>query len=58
MQTPFPGVLGGWREDIQGALRRDSLTLDRDVFVTTNFGQVQGFKVKTKKKKLFIKYNL
>uniref|UniRef100_A0A1B0EU02 Carboxylesterase type B domain-containing protein n=1 Tax=Lutzomyia longipalpis TaxID=7200 RepID=A0A1B0EU02_LUTLO len=44
-QTPFPGVLGGWREDLQGKLRRDSLTLDRDVFVTTNYGQVQGFKV-------------
>ncbi|XP_055713537.1 cholinesterase [Phlebotomus papatasi] len=44
-QTPFPGVLGGWREDLQGKLRRDSLQLDRDVFVTTNYGQVQGFKV-------------
>ncbi|XP_058446589.1 acetylcholinesterase isoform X1 [Malaya genurostris] len=45
VQTPFPGVLGGWREDLQGKLRRDSLQLDRDVFVTTNYGQVQGFKV-------------
>lgn len=45
VQTPFPGVLGGWREDLQGKQRRDSLLLDRDVFVTTNHGQVQGFKV-------------
>lgn len=44
-QTPFPGILGGWREDLQGKQRRDSLQLDRDVFVTTNYGQVQGFKV-------------
>lgn len=46
MQTPFPGILGGWREDLQGKQRRDSLLLDRDVFVTTNYGQVQGFKVR------------
>lgn len=46
VQTPFPGILGGWREDLQGAQRRDSLLLDRDVFVTTNYGQVQGFKVR------------
>lgn len=46
MQTPFPGVLGGWRQDLQGKLRRDSLILDRDIFVTTNYGQVQGFKVR------------
>ncbi|XP_030377573.1 acetylcholinesterase [Scaptodrosophila lebanonensis] len=44
-RTPFPGILAGWREDLQGKQRRDSLTLDRDVFVTTNYGQVQGFKV-------------
>ncbi|XP_063824783.1 cholinesterase [Ostrinia nubilalis] len=41
----FPGVLGGWREDLQGRERRDSRQLKRDIFVTTNFGQVQGFKV-------------
>ncbi|XP_049882214.1 acetylcholinesterase isoform X2 [Pectinophora gossypiella] len=41
----FPGVLGGWREDLQGKERRDSRQLKRDVFVNTNFGQVQGFKV-------------
>lgn len=45
-RTPFPGVLGGWREDLQGKERRDSITLERDIFVTTNYGQVQGFKVK------------
>uniref|UniRef100_A0A1A9WVZ6 Carboxylesterase type B domain-containing protein n=1 Tax=Glossina brevipalpis TaxID=37001 RepID=A0A1A9WVZ6_9MUSC len=44
-QVPFPGILAGWREDLQGKERRDSLTLERDVFVTTNYGQVQGFKV-------------
>lgn len=38
--------MGGWREDLQGRQRRDSLVLDRDVFVTTNYGQVQGFKVR------------
>nr|XP_034834776.1 liver carboxylesterase 4 [Maniola hyperantus] len=41
----FPGVLGGWREDLQGRERRDSRQLKRDIFVNTNFGQVQGFKV-------------
>lgn len=41
----FPGVLGGWREDLQGRERRDSRQLKRDIFVTTNYGQVQGFKV-------------
>ncbi|XP_037047980.1 cholinesterase isoform X2 [Bradysia coprophila] len=46
VQTPFPGVLGGWRPDLQGKQRRDSLILDRDIFVTTNYGQVQGFKVR------------
>lgn len=45
IQTPFPGVLGGWREDVQGKLREGSLYLERDIFVTTNYGQVQGFKV-------------
>lgn len=41
----FPGVLGGWREDLQGRERRDSRQLKRDIFVTTSYGQVQGFKV-------------
>ncbi|XP_063375509.1 cholinesterase [Cydia amplana] len=41
----FPGVLGGWREDLQGRERRDSRMLKRDIFVNTNYGQVQGFKV-------------
>ncbi|KAI5636711.1 carboxylesterase family domain-containing protein [Phthorimaea operculella] len=41
----FPGVLGGWREDLQGKERRDSRQLKRDIFVNTNYGQVQGFKV-------------
>ncbi|CAG9136637.1 unnamed protein product, partial [Plutella xylostella] len=40
----FPGILGGWREDLQGRERRDSKQLKRDIFVNTNYGQVQGFK--------------
>ncbi|XP_063220392.1 neuroligin-2 [Bacillus rossius redtenbacheri] len=42
--TP-PGVLGRWRSDLQGKQRPESLTLKRDVTVTTSSGQVQGFKV-------------
>ncbi|XP_044741551.1 neuroligin-4, X-linked isoform X2 [Chrysoperla carnea] len=41
----LPGVLGGWRPDLQGKQRQDSITLPRDIFVNTNYGQVQGFKV-------------
>lgn len=41
----MPGILAGWREDLQGKKRADSLTKDRDVFVKTTHGQVQGFKV-------------
>lgn len=43
-QLPLPGVLAGWRSDLQGKLRPDSLTLDKDVHVQTTYGQVQGFK--------------
>lgn len=43
--VPLPGILGGWRQDLQGKERRDSLNLNNDVFVTTRYGQVQGFKV-------------
>lgn len=43
--SAFPGILGGWRDDLQGKERRDSRQLPRDIFVNTNFGQVQGFKV-------------
>ncbi|XP_014480314.1 PREDICTED: acetylcholinesterase isoform X2 [Dinoponera quadriceps] len=46
-RIPLPGVLGGWREDLQGKERPDSkLFRDRDVIVNTNYGQVQGFKVR------------
>ncbi|KAK0161578.1 hypothetical protein PV327_010035 [Microctonus hyperodae] len=43
----LPGILGGWREDLQGKVRPDSkkLEADRDIYVSTNYGQVQGFKV-------------
>ncbi|XP_014611620.1 PREDICTED: cholinesterase isoform X1 [Polistes canadensis] len=44
-RTPLPGILGGWRSDLQGKERRDSKNLETDIFVTTNYGQVQGFKV-------------
>lgn len=38
-------MLGGWRIDLQGKLRQDSLQLERDVTVRTNYGSVQGFYV-------------
>ncbi|XP_050526196.1 neuroligin-like protein glit-1 [Daktulosphaira vitifoliae] len=41
----LPGVLGKWRTDLQGKERPDSKQLDRDVFVSTKYGQIQGFKV-------------
>lgn len=44
-QPILPGILGGWRPDLQGKQRPDSLEKDRDVFVQTKHGQVQGFKV-------------
>lgn len=45
-RLPLPGILGGWREDLQGKERPDSKNFrDRDVIVNTNYGQVQGFKV-------------
>ncbi|EFN72939.1 Neuroligin-4, X-linked [Camponotus floridanus] len=46
-RLPLPGILGGWREDLQGRERPDSKNFrDRDVIVNTNYGQVQGFKVR------------
>ncbi|XP_044588308.1 acetylcholinesterase isoform X1 [Cotesia glomerata] len=46
-QQYLPGILGGWREDLQGRKRPDSKQLEenRDVYIRTNYGQVQGFKV-------------
>lgn len=41
----LPGILGRWRPDLQGKERTDSKQLDRDVFVSTKYGQIQGFKV-------------
>lgn len=47
ISTPFPqpGVLAGWRSDLQGRQRPDSINLERDAYVTTSYGQIQGFKV-------------
>lgn len=47
LSTPFPqpGVLAGWRTDLQGRQRPDSINLERDAYVTTSYGQIQGFKV-------------
>lgn len=43
----LPGVLGQWRPDLQGKERADSKQQQQqqDVFVSTKYGQVQGFKV-------------
>ncbi|XP_022901163.1 cholinesterase isoform X2 [Onthophagus taurus] len=41
----LPGILAGWRADLQGKERPDSRLRDRDIFVKTSHGQVQGFKV-------------
>lgn len=43
--VPLPGVLAGWRPDLQGKERPDSRQLERDVLVETSYGQVQGFRV-------------
>ncbi|XP_011494213.1 PREDICTED: neuroligin-4, Y-linked [Ceratosolen solmsi marchali] len=43
-RSPLPGVLGGWRSDLQGKERPDSNNLERDVFVSTHYGLIQGFK--------------
>lgn len=44
-RVPLPGILGGWRRDLQGRERDDSRNMKTDIFVTTRYGQVQGFKV-------------
>jgi len=40
--VPMPGVLGGWRPDLQGKQRPDYLQLqqNRDIYVTTAYGEV------------------
>lgn len=40
-----PGILGGWRADLQGKQRDDSILKVRDIYTKTSHGQVQGFKV-------------
>ncbi|KAG5863947.1 hypothetical protein JTB14_034439, partial [Gonioctena quinquepunctata] len=41
----LPGILGGWREDLQGKRREQTREKPRDVFVDTTHGSVQGFQV-------------
>ncbi|XP_030746232.1 cholinesterase isoform X2 [Sitophilus oryzae] len=41
----LPGILGGWREDLQGKRREQTKELQRDIFVKTTYGDVQGFQV-------------
>ncbi|XP_050314079.1 cholinesterase isoform X2 [Anthonomus grandis grandis] len=41
----FPGILGRWREDLQGKRRDQTKELQRDIFVRTTHGEVQGFQV-------------
>ncbi|XP_072401949.1 cholinesterase isoform X1 [Diabrotica undecimpunctata] len=41
----LPGILGGWREDLQGKKRDQTREKLRDVFVDTVYGTVQGFQV-------------
>ncbi|KAG8232918.1 hypothetical protein J437_LFUL011027 [Ladona fulva] len=44
-ESPLRGVMAGWRPDLQGRQRPDWQSLDRDIQVSTSYGQVQGFKV-------------
>ncbi|XP_018570116.1 neuroligin-4, Y-linked isoform X1 [Anoplophora glabripennis] len=41
----LPGILGGWREDLQGKRREQTREKIRDIFVETTHGSVQGFQV-------------
>ncbi|VEN52987.1 unnamed protein product [Callosobruchus maculatus] len=41
----LPGILSGWREDLQGKMREQTREKDRYVFVETTYGNVQGFQV-------------
>ncbi|XP_056646236.1 neuroligin-like protein glit-1 isoform X1 [Diorhabda sublineata] len=41
----LPGILGSWREDLQGKAREQTREQPRDVFVETSHGTVQGFQV-------------
>lgn len=41
----LPGILAGWRPDLQGKLRPQTKDRKKDVFVQTTHGQVQGFLV-------------
>lgn len=41
----MPGILGGWREDLQGKRRAQTKELRRDIFVEITHGSVQGFQV-------------
>nr|WEQ60887.1 neuroligin [Phaedon brassicae] len=41
----LPGILSGWREDLQGKRREQTKEKQRDIFVETTYGSVQGFQV-------------
>ncbi|RZC37209.1 neuroligin-4, Y-linked, partial [Asbolus verrucosus] len=41
----LPGILGGWRSDLQGKFRQQTKDKKRDIFAQTTHGQVQGFLV-------------
>ncbi|XP_066246935.1 cholinesterase isoform X1 [Euwallacea similis] len=41
----LPGVLGLWREDLQGKRREQTKELQRDIFAQTTHGEIQGFLV-------------
>ncbi|XP_049826299.1 neuroligin-4, Y-linked isoform X2 [Aethina tumida] len=45
LEPNLPGVLGGWREDLQGKRREQTREKKRDIFVKTTHGDVQGFQV-------------
>lgn len=41
----LPGILGGWRPDLQGKPRAETKEKKRDIYVKTTHGDVQGFQV-------------
>lgn len=41
----MPGILSGWRTDLQGKMREITKERRRDIFKKTTHGDVQGFLV-------------